>query len=199
MKKTIQSEKKRKIINDYNLSFQYYENRYKDIQLNKYARFFEKLRIQKNILDAGCGTGLLLEYIFNKQRMIKEESPRFRYTGVDISLNMLKRFNLKLEGLSFPKFINLILADIEYLPFRDNIFDEIFSITVFQNLADIERGLGNLIRVGIFKFDIVISILKKASKFKEFETLVKNMLEKYNCDYIHSLEDNIIWGTIIKN
>ena len=194
----VRLDKKRKIINDYNSSFQYYDNRYKEIQSNKYARFFKKLRIQNNILDAGCGTGLLLEYILNEQRKFKDLSPGFRYMGVDISLNMLKEFHLRLDNIGNLKFVNLVLADIENLPFRDNIFDEIYSITVFQNLSDIEPGLDNLIRVGKVKFDILISILKKASDFEKFDILVKNKLSNYDCDYNHSLEDNIVWGTIIK-
>ncbi|TFF69209.1 MAG: class I SAM-dependent methyltransferase [Promethearchaeota archaeon] len=192
------SDKKRKIISDYNSSFQYYDKRYKEIQLKKYARFFKKLKIQKNILDAGCGTGLLLEYIFRLQRSFNYLFAKFRYVGVDISLNMLKKFHIKLKALGNPRFVNLVLADIENIPFREDVFDEIFTITVFQNLDDIERGLDNLISVGKAKFDIIISILKKAPDVKHFDRLVKSKLEKYDFDYTHSLEDNIIWGTIIK-
>ena len=192
------SDKKRKIISDYNGSFQYYDKRYKEIQLNKYTRFSEKVRIQKNILDAGCGTGLLLEYLFNNLRSFTDLLPRFRYIGVDISLNMLKRFLRKLNGLEFPNFVNLVLADIENLPFRENSFDVIFTITVFQNLTDIKLGLDNLIRVGKKKFEIAISILKKATDVDKFDSLVKKELKSCDFDYNHSLEDNIIWGTLVK-
>lgn len=195
---SIRSDKKSKIISDYNNSFQYYDKRYKEIQLNKYTRFFEKLSIQKNILDAGCGTGLFLEYIFDYLRKFKDFSPRFRYTGVDISLNMLKRFQVKLDGLGLPKSVDLVQADIENLPFREDVFDEIFTITVFQNLTDIKLGLDNLIRVGKNKFELVISILKKAKEFEKFNILVKNILKNYDFNYNNSVEDKIFWGSIIK-
>ena len=193
----LHTDKKRKIINDYNSSFQHYDKRYGEIQLKKYIRFFENKKIQnKNILDAGCGTGLLLEYIFQNNK--RNALPRYKYTGVDIALNMLKEFHLKLEGLGAKRIVNLVLADIENLPFRNNVFDEIFTITVFQNLNDIAKGLDNLVSVGKSRFDVVISILKKASGLEIFDTLVKQKLEELYFDYNHRIEDNIVWGTFSK-
>ncbi|TFG16843.1 MAG: class I SAM-dependent methyltransferase [Promethearchaeota archaeon] len=193
----LNTDKKRKIINDYNSSFQYYDKRYGEIQLKKYRRFFENRKIQnKKILDAGCGTGLLLEYIFQKDKL--KAFPRYKYTGVDIALNMLNKFHLKLEALGAKRIVNLVVADIENLPFRNNVFDEIFSITVFQNLNDIGRGLDSLVRVGKSRFDLVISILKKASGLEIFDTLVKQKLVEYYFDYNHRIEDNIVWGTFSK-
>ncbi len=191
------SNKKGKIIKEYNSSSQYYDNRYHDIQLKKYESFIEKKWFQKKIiLDAGCGTGLILEQV-SKYIKFKALS-NCNYVGVDISLNMLKKFQLKLNNLGKALIVNLILADLENLPIRENIADIIFSITVFQNLTDIERGLDNLIRVGKAKFDIIISILKKASELEKFNDLVRMKLEKYSFENNPYLEDIIVWGTAIK-
>ena len=191
------SNKKSKIIKDYNSSSQFYDDRYYEIQLKKYESFLEKKWFQNNIiLDAGCGTGLILEQV-SKCIKLKALS-NCKYVGVDISLNMLKKFQLKLKNLGKPLIVSLILADLEYLPIRENIVDIIFSITVFQNLTDIERGLDNLIRVGKTKFDIIISILKKASEFEKFNDLVRMKLENYSFENNPYLEDIIVWGTVIK-
>lgn len=191
------SNKKGKIIKEYNSSSQYYDNRYHDIQLKKYESFLEKKWFQKKIiLDAGCGTGLILEQV-SKDIKFKALS-NCNYVGVDISLNMLKKFQLKSNNLGKALIVNLILADLENLPIRENIADIIFSITVFQNLTDIERGLDNLIRVGKAKFDIIISILKKASELEKFNDLVRRKLEKYSFENNAYLEDIIVWGTVIK-
>lgn len=195
--KPLSSDKKRKIIEDYNTSSQYYDKRYREIQTQKYKKFFEKIQIQDNIiLDAGCGTGLLLEHIF--QIISRGTLIKFKYVGVDISINMLKKFQLKFDSLESPKFIALLLSDVENLPFRDNIFDKTFSITVFQNLVDIESAFNNLIRSGKAKFDIIITILKKASNLEKFGNLVKKRIEKYSFEYNPTIEDEIIWGTILK-
>ncbi|MEJ2294945.1 MAG: class I SAM-dependent methyltransferase, partial [Candidatus Lokiarchaeota archaeon] len=176
------SDKKRKIIEDYNLSSQYYDKRYQEIQSQKYRRFFENIQIQNNIiLDAGCGTGLLLEYIFQKTRLLT--LIKYKYAGVDISINMLKKFQSKLDYFGIAKYFSLVLADVENLPFRDNIFDKIFSFTDFQNLVDIEKAFNDSIRSGKAKFDIIITILKKASNLEEFGNLVKKKLKKYSFDY----------------
>ena len=191
------SNKKSKIIKDYNSSSQYYDKRYHDIQLNKYRLFLEKKWFQeKIILDAGCGTGLILEQVTNFIRF--NAFSKCKYVGVDISLNMLKEFQLKLKTLGKPLIVNLILADLESLPIRENVADIIFSITVFQNLADIECSLDDLIRVGKAKFDIIISILKKASDIEKFKSLIRMKLEKYSFENNPCLEDIIVRGTIIK-
>jgi ubiquinone/menaquinone biosynthesis C-methylase UbiE len=195
--KPLLSDKKRKIIDDYNISSQYYDKRYREIQYQKYRRFFANVQIQNSIiLDAGCGTGLLLEHIFQKTSL--GTLIKYKYAGVDISINMLKKFQLKLDNLGIAKFISLVLADVENLPFRDNIFDKVFSVTVFQNLADIERAFNDSIRSGKVNLDIVITILKKASNLEEFGNLVKYKLKIYSFDYDPNIEDDIIWGTISK-
>ena len=195
--KPLLSDKKRKIIEDYNTSSQYYDKRYREIQTQKYRKFFEKIQIQNNIiLDAGCGTGLLLEQIF--QKISRGTRIKFKYVGMDISINMVKKFQLKFDNFGTPNYIALLLADVENLPFRDNIFDKTFSITVFQNLVDIESAFNNLIRSGKAKFDIIITILKKASNLEKFDNIVKKKLEKYSIEYNPTIEDVIIWGTFSK-
>ncbi|TFF90468.1 MAG: class I SAM-dependent methyltransferase [Promethearchaeota archaeon] len=194
----LHSDKKKTIIKDYNLSFQYYDRRYQEIQLSKYKRFYKSVQIQnKKVLDAGCGTGLLLEHIFQKKD--SKDSLRFVYTGVDISKNMLRMFQMKLKKLGMFSFINLILGDVENLPFRENTFDEIFSITVFQNLTDKGKALEDLTWSGKKKFSFILSILKRDSGVEKFKTIITEKFKNYSLDANSHLEDIIFSGKMIKN
>ncbi len=195
---TIHIDKKRQIIEKYNSSFQYYDKRYHEIQSNKFRTFLkEYIFREKIILDAGCGTGLLADFALKCVRTITRL--KWNYVGADISRNMLKMFKLKLSYSRISQHIHLIVADLEYLPFRKNIFDEIFSITAFQNLYDFEEGLDNLIRVGKNNIEIVLSILKKKVTIAKFNKLVQYKIENYEIYDVPHLEDFILQGHIFKN
>jgi len=81
--------KKKKIISNYNKTASFYDNRYRKIQEQKYKIILKNYHSKsKLILDAGCGTGLFIEFIMALTKQ-KEIVP-FIYVGTDISLKMDK-------------------------------------------------------------------------------------------------------------
>jgi ubiquinone/menaquinone biosynthesis C-methylase UbiE len=130
---------KREIKKKYDRTASFYNRRYSEIQQLKY-RIMIDFPVKGKVLDIGCGTGLLHDFLDTET-----------YIGVDISREMLKR----------GKFSRKILADCELLPFKENIFDHVFSFTVLQNApsyALISEAYRVLKPEGIF----VLTILKKA-------------------------------------
>jgi ubiquinone/menaquinone biosynthesis C-methylase UbiE len=187
--------KKKKIIKDYNSTSSFYDRRYKKIQKQKLDLILKDFILdEKIIIDAGCGTGLLFEFLI----LDKGVEKRFSYVGTDISWEMLKQFSQKLENLKKRMNVNLILSDIEYLPLRGKIFRSIFSITSFQNLANIKFGLDELIRTAKNEAEFKLSILKKNLNLNKFMKSIKAYLQDIELTDIEELEDFIIQGLIFK-
>lgn len=91
--------------------------------LEPYAR-------DRRVLEAGCGTGLLLSRI---ERVASEA------IGVDLSAGMLAR--ARDRGLT------VVQASVEALPFDDASFDTVCSFKVLAHVPDIDRALSELARV----------------------------------------------------
>ena len=190
-------DKKEKIIKEYNKTSQFYDNRYGEIQKGKFRFILQSFNLfNKIILDAGCGTGLIIEYITGSLK--QKDKTWYLYVGIDISWNMLKIFKSKINSLDLKKNHNLILSDIENIPLRKDKFDLIFSFTSLQNLPNIEKGTKYLWNVGKNSARINLSILKKNIKIND---ILKNLKQKIKISKIiddKNLEDIIIFGEIIK-
>lgn len=190
------SDKKKEIISKYNSTSIFYDKRYRKIQEEKYSIILSDFLQEKNkiILDAGCGSGLLFEFIVKKFKVTQ-----IKYIGIEISLNMLKKFAEKCRYLDNNLSVNLILSDIEHLPFRDNRIDSIFSITSLQNLPNIYKGITEIIRVGEHMANLEFSILKKNLDLDSLISFLNSKLINLKIKNIESIEDIIIQGKLIKN
>jgi len=147
-------------------------------------------------LDAGCGTGLLFEFFLRfNQRMLNR---KLRYIGLDISWKMLKQFLYKINNRSSIKRVNLILGDIENLPFREEKIHQIFAVTSFQNLYNIEKGLKELIRVGQHGTSLNLSILGKNLNLDSIYSCLKSETANLNLITLEKVEDVIIQGNLLK-
>lgn len=192
-----ESDKKKTIIEKYNSTSNFYDDRYRKIQNEKYAIQLKNTNFKhKTLLDAGCGTGLMFEFIFsvNNHNSLRD----LRYIGLDISWKMLKTFTNKINMLNYKGNSSLILGDIEYLPFREEAFDLIFSITSLQNLQSLKKGLNELIRVGKKNTILKLSILKKQLKLQEVKTYLNSYVINLKTEILEGLEDIIIQGNLNK-
>lgn len=88
------------------------------------------------VLDIGCGTGEALSYI-------GAYSGRMDYTGIDISLDMLKEAMIKFPNHKF------FLQDMNKMHFADNSFDNVlalfgslsYSVNLEEAISEIRRVL----------------------------------------------------------
>ena len=102
----------------YDKSSETYDEKFYDQQSLKFEKLFyinNKLMLpDMPLLDMGCGTGFLQDFFGDPYNM----------TGVDFSFNMLVK--AKKRG------VRTIQADIEKLPFKNNIFHSVIAITVLM-------------------------------------------------------------------
>ncbi len=191
--------KKKKIIEKYNSTSDFYDKRYKAIQEEKYEIVLKNYKAnEKIILDMGCGTGLFFDYITKSIK--KQGEIKCNYVGVDISWNMLLRFKSKVINYNFNKYaLNLLLSDMEYLPFRENIFYSMFSLTSFQNLPHIQIGIIESFRVSKNNADYKFSILKKNLDLQWLLKILKPKIEEIEVIEKENLEDIIIQGKVLKD
>ena len=122
---------------DYDLLSDCYDELYGEEQREKYRRVLSLCSSSLGIiLDAGCGTGLFLDYL----RGDKGHS-YILYVGIDTSAGMLRIARRRKDSTS-----DFIQADIHHLPFRDNTFNTTLSITVIHHLKHV-KALRELKRV----------------------------------------------------
>lgn len=189
--------KKKKIIEEYNFSSEVYDKRYKVLQEEKYKRALNRYNTRgKIILDLGCGTGLLLEFILTSNNV--QFKMDLTYIGVDISWNMLKNFKSKIIQRKPISKIMLMLADIENLPFRDNSFNLILSFTSFQNLPNIEKGILDSLRVSVHDSDFIFTILRKKLEQNSLIGLLNPIVSDLVIIDQEDLEDVVIQAKFLK-
>lgn len=138
-------------MNYYNEISQGYEELHKEEQLKKVKLISNYLKPKKTdiLLDVGCGTGITTK----SWDCIK--------IGVDPAIKLLKK----------AKSAFYINAEAEHLPFKDNSFDVVISITAIQNFNSIKKGIEEIKRVGKKKF--VLTALKKSDKINEITDIIQ--------------------------
>jgi ubiquinone/menaquinone biosynthesis C-methylase UbiE len=202
-KKSDWKKKKKQIMLDYNLSSEFYDQRYRELQKEKFDLILKnlisnpKLYLKAGImLDAGCGTGLLHQYLMKSMK--KKVFKNFLYIGMDISINMLTRFHLKLSKKNLDKKPDLLLSDIEHLPIRNGVIDILFCITALQNLPGIDKGLSESFRVMKNGALANFSVLKKNLKISTFKEQIENLITDTVSLNIETVEDIIYMGRASK-
>jgi malonyl-CoA O-methyltransferase len=154
---------KRKVMQRYDLTAEMYEDRYAEEQKAKYKAALRNLEItDKAVLDVGCGSGLFFSHVTNQASIA---------VGVDISRKLLLKAKKQTEGLQNVMFLQ---ADADHLPFREALFDAVFSFTVLQNMPKPAETLNEFKRAAKLGARVVVTGLKKAFQLNEFMDVLEN-------------------------
>ncbi|MDW8004664.1 MAG: class I SAM-dependent methyltransferase [Thermofilaceae archaeon] len=129
---------------DYSLLADIYDELYGEEQNVKYSLILAHVKPIEPVLDAGCGTGLLLELL------------SCYFVGLDLSQAMLKVAKNKGRGRQG----DLVRGSVEYMPFRDEAFRTVYSITVVH---EVPSSLKEIIRVVKPSGKAVVTILRKST------------------------------------
>lgn len=132
------------------------------------------------ILDAGCGTGVFtLDFLSRGSQII----------GLDISLPMLIHAGKKIKGYPF----RMVLANMLKLPFPENTFDKVVSVTALEFIKDAKNAVGELFRVTKKKGCIVVATLNSLSPWassrkaeaKERHTIFEKAIFRSPVELLH--------------
>ncbi|NLV24347.1 MAG: class I SAM-dependent methyltransferase [Deltaproteobacteria bacterium] len=116
---------------------------------------------KERILDAGCGTGIFTtDFLAAGTRVV----------GVDISAAMLEVASLKAKKMGMEKDFLTVTGDILALPFLDETFDKVVSITAIEFIADGKKAVKELWRVMRPGGTLVIATLNRLSPWAEERT-----------------------------
>ncbi len=154
-----------------------------DANVEDFQKFYRKIShpIPKTsqeikILDLGCGTGLELEYIFQK-------APRARITGVDISEKMLEILLAKYREKS--QQITVVNRSYLDFDFGAGLYDYVVSVMTFHHLDyDTKKSLYERINYSLKKVGKYIEGDYVVSKAREGELLTEyNEIKKRDSLY----------------
>jgi ubiquinone/menaquinone biosynthesis C-methylase UbiE len=108
-----------------------------DLELLKHI--VSKLGVEPgmDILDLGCGTGILFDIL---RRIV---GPEGTVTGVDFSMQMALTAH---RNFPFAN-VNVVDADVTALPFADSAFDMGIAFSAFPHFSDKRRAVGEIHRV----------------------------------------------------
>lgn len=157
-----------------------------DEKLNKLG-VIDSVREKHNlVLDLGCGTG------FSSEVLVENGN---RVIGIDILVDMLSKARAKKEFIKEEKELELILADINYLPIKQTSIDQIISISAYNFIIhgkdlsnDISKTVNNTARY-------LKKILKPKGRIViEFYPKDEKELEIF----VSSFKDNGFDGFLIK-
>ncbi len=140
-----------------------YEELHRDEQLKKLSFIKHKLE-EENLmfsskdllLDVGCGSGLTTRFW---------DFVDCDKIGIDPAGKLLKK------AMSRDLHSRYVLARAEDIPFSDDYFDVVISVTAIQNFEDVEKGLLEMKRVA--KRFLILTFLRKASNIGLIAALIK--------------------------
>jgi len=157
-----EGNKKRIIMQRYDLTASIYDMRYREEQTAKIKAVIKNMNIDKenSVLDLGCGTGLLFDYVAEKAKIV---------VGLDISKKIL--FQAEERARKFLN-VHLLKADAENIPLKETFFSHVFAITLIQNTPNLFETLNEIKRVAKKNSTIVITGLKKKFQQETFERML---------------------------
>ncbi|MEM3104829.1 MAG: class I SAM-dependent methyltransferase [Candidatus Bathyarchaeia archaeon] len=182
---------KRRLMEEYNTSASVYDQLYGEEQTAKHVEGLRMTPLPSNsiVLDAGCGSGLLIERL---KGLVDLD------VGLDFSKRMVKmaQSKIKLKKAEF------IIGDVENMPLKNNAFDTVFMFTVLNNIPEPLQALYEARRVLKDRGYLIVSFLKKTFTRETAETLlnesgfevVDRSSDKTN-DYIYTCSKKSFYST----
>ncbi len=138
------------------------------------------------IADLGCGTG------FSSEILVEEG---YRVIGVDILMDMLSKAKSKKNLIEKEKNLELILADINYLPLKQSSIDHIISISAYNFIIYGKNVLGDISKTVNNTARYLKKILKPNGRVI-VEFYPKNKIELDT--FTSSFNDNGFDGFVVK-
>ena len=93
----------------------------------------------KYVLDVGCGVGVTPCYLAKRYGC--------RVVGVDISEKMIERSRERAKSEGVEARVEFRVADVQDLPFEDDLFDVVIGESVIAFPADKQRAVNECVRV----------------------------------------------------
>lgn len=151
----------------YNYIARGYNELYGEEQLNKLMEIKNHIKISKDtkILDLGCGTGI-------------SSSFDCFVVGVDPSTKLLGQNINPMR----------VLGAAESLPFKNNKFEFVISMTAIHNFSNIRKSINEIKRVG--KRNFVITVLKKSGRLGFIRKLI---MENFKMEKIVEEDKDLIF------
>jgi len=150
----LHTRKGRRIRERYEATAKGYDELYRAEQYEKFSVALKRVNPRGLVLDAGCGTGLLAEYMRVSGYLDNIDG----YYCLDYSHNMLKIAKWRLTHIC-PIKCYVIEGNVMHLPFPDNIFDVTYSFTVLDLVDNLDIAVNELLRVT--RGPVVASFLKR--------------------------------------
>jgi len=158
-------KQKKAVLRHYNRLAKIYDSLYGEEQNAKIESILRMVKIgcKDLVLDAGCGTGLLIDHIAARVN---------HFVGLDIAEKALKRAAERSCRLRSRQNVSLMRADVDNLPFRDRVFDKIFALTLLQNVPEPYETIREIVRVTKRQAQIVVTGLKKHFTEENFSKII---------------------------
>lgn len=134
------------------------------------AKHLSKVKLVRPILDIGCGWGEFAEAFGEKIDMGIDIAPRDLYAGA--------------KGKMYK---NLTLADARNLPFSDNSYGSIISISTFEHIPNTKKLLSEMYRV--LKPNGILAITMETEEVDR-NTFYRPMLKKMGFVFLSNLLTN---------
>jgi predicted TPR repeat methyltransferase len=140
------------------------------------------------VLDLGCGTGLIGKELFNRRMSA-------RIIGVDLSMNMLE------EAKKRANYIFLHHKDVlEFVKEDDHVYDLITAGDIFVYIGKLDElflHIGSIIKPnGLFIFSVENTdeegyVLSQCGRYKHSEEYIMGLIDKYNLRCIDKIQANL--------